>query len=185
MNKATKGAVAAGGAAVLLLGGLGSFALWQDSTTTDGGTIMSGELSIEQVGEPVWRETSGDVNTARVIDPATYRIVPGDTIEFTSEYSILAEGDNLIANLSADTATITGDADLRAAIGTPTVTATSGDTTLPTDGTAAIISSEDQNVQVQVTFTFDEDTTDQVAQNQSLNLENFTLDLNQVRSVAP
>ncbi|MGA9871021.1 MAG: alternate-type signal peptide domain-containing protein [Rhodococcus sp. (in: high G+C Gram-positive bacteria)] len=181
MNKATKGAVAAGGAAVLLLGGLGSFALWQDSTDTEGGTITSGELDIEPDGTPVWREISGDVNAASVIDPVTYRIVPGDIIEFTADYNILAEGDNLLADLKADTATITGDAALRSAIGTPTVTATSGGTQLPTDGTSARITSEDQDVQVKVTFTFNEATTDQIAQNETLNLENFTLDLVQVR----
>lgn len=187
MNKATKGAVAAGAAAVLLLGGLGSFALWSDSEDLDGGTITSGDLSLEQVGEPVWSEVSGDVNAAGVIDPATFLIVPGDVITYASTFEINASGDNLLADLSVNIADIAPGADnaeLVSYIDTDIV-ATSGATTLPTDGTTVRISSTDQTVALTVTFIFDRETPLQEAQNQSIDLEAFTLDLQQVRPVTP
>ena len=41
MNRTTKGAIAAGAAAVLLLGGAGSLAYWSDCQDAAGGTINS------------------------------------------------------------------------------------------------------------------------------------------------
>lgn len=183
MNKATKGAVAAGAAAVLLLGGLGSLALWSDSEELDGGTITSGDLSLTQDGEPVWREISGDVNAAGEIDPATFLIVPGDVVTYSSTFNIAASGDNLQADLSVDIADLapgTGNAQLLSRIDTDIV-ATSGATALPTDGETVRISTADQVVELTVTFTFDEETPLQEAQNQSIDLAAFTLVLEQVR----
>ncbi|OZE88478.1 hypothetical protein CH298_14355 [Rhodococcoides fascians] len=184
MNKATKGAVAAGAAAVLLLGGLGSYALWSDQETLGGGTITSGDLSLAPVAAPApqWRDVSPDVaGNPKVIDPATFLIVPGDIVEYTASFTIQASGDNLLADLSADTSAITGDALLRSKI-TTSVTATSGSTTLPTTGAKTRITSADQNVAVSVRFTFDPGTENQDAQNQSINLAAFALKLEQSRT---
>ncbi|WP_032364942.1 alternate-type signal peptide domain-containing protein [Rhodococcoides fascians] len=184
MNKATKGAVAAGAAAVLLLGGLGSYALWSDQETLGGGTITSGDLSLAPVATPApqWRDVSPDVaGNPKVIDPATFLIVPGDIVEYTASFTIQASGDNLLADLSADTSAITGDALLRSKI-TTSVTATSGITTLPTTGAKTRITSADQNVAVSVRFTFDPGTENQDAQNQSINLAAFALKLEQSRT---
>ncbi|NKU44191.1 alternate-type signal peptide domain-containing protein [Rhodococcus hoagii] len=52
MNKKTKGAIAAGAAAALLAGGAGSFALWSDSETLNGGTITAGTLTLTAQGSP-------------------------------------------------------------------------------------------------------------------------------------
>ena len=46
MNKASKGALAALAAGVLLLGGAGSLAFWTDTAEVAGGAINSGELSL-------------------------------------------------------------------------------------------------------------------------------------------
>lgn len=46
MNKATKGAVAAGAAGILLLGGAGTFALWEDNASITGGTVSTGHLDL-------------------------------------------------------------------------------------------------------------------------------------------
>ncbi|MCZ4080471.1 alternate-type signal peptide domain-containing protein [Rhodococcus sp. H36-A4] len=188
MKKATKGAVAAGAAAVLLLGGLGSFALWSDSEEIDGGTIESGELSLTEATAPVWRQTTTDVNAASVIPViADYRIVPGDVITYSATYNILAEGNNLLADLSVDIDDIApglGNEQLDEAVDV-TIAATSGGTTLPTDGNAVRITSTNQTVDLTITFAFDEGTENQDAQNQQLNLEAFTLVLQQSRTPAP
>jgi alternate signal-mediated exported protein len=184
MNKATKGAIAAGAAAVLLLGGLGSYALWSDQETLGGGTITSGDLSLTPAASPApqWRDVSPDVaGNPKVIDPATLLIVPGDIVEYTASFTIEASGNNLLADLSADTTAITGDAALRSKIAT-SVTATSGGTTLPTSGAKTRITSADQAVAVSVRFTFDPATANQDAQNQSINLAAFALKLEQSRT---
>ena len=46
MKKSTKGAVAAGAAAVLLLGGAGTLAFWNADGTAEGGTLTAGTLEL-------------------------------------------------------------------------------------------------------------------------------------------
>ncbi|MBY4129701.1 alternate-type signal peptide domain-containing protein [Rhodococcus fascians] len=196
MNKATKGAVAAGAAAVLLLGGLGSLAVWNDSETLGGGTITSGDLRLTLVENSVnWQDVSYDV-TPVDINIDTFRIVPGDTVAYTADFLVEAEGENLTANLTADTSTILADDDpasaqLLAAI-TPVVTATDeDDNPLPTDGAGTAVITRttsdpaDQTITVEVRFTFDRNTAGVVAQNQNISLANFTLDLTQIRPLVP
>ncbi|MET4047975.1 MULTISPECIES: alternate-type signal peptide domain-containing protein [unclassified Rhodococcus (in: high G+C Gram-positive bacteria)] len=188
MKKATKGAVAAGAAAVLLLGGLGSFALWNDSEDIAGGTITSGELSLTQATAPVWTQTTSDVNPAgEIADISAYRIVPGDIITYSASYGILADGDNLLADLSvniADIAPGAGNAELDDAVDV-SIAATSDTTPLPTNGDKVRLTSGDQTVNLTITFAFDSATTGQVAQNQQLDLEAFTLVLEQSRIKTP
>lgn len=199
MNKATKGAIAAGAAAVLLLGGLGSLAVWNDSETLGGGTITSGDLSLELVpNTAAWVDASDDVNGGvdlPIADIANFRVVPGDVVAYTAQFDIKAEGNNLTANLTADTANVTAGTDsdeLLAAI-TTSVSATSPTLgALPTTGTGAAVitapntAAEDQRITVRVEFAFDVTTGDAPgsgddAQNQNINLSNFTLDLTQIR----
>ena len=55
MNKLTKGAIATAAGIALLLGGAGTFALWNGQTTIAGGTISTGTLAIASTGSPVWK----------------------------------------------------------------------------------------------------------------------------------
>ena len=206
MNKATKGAIAAGAAAVLLLGGLGSLALWNDSETLGGGAITSGDLKLSLVANSAsWQDVSDDVDVdgdgvgTPIPVIADFRIVPGDTIAYTAQYLIEAEGENLTANLTADTAGVvagTGSAQLAAAIDT-TVTATDANgNVLPTDGQGTTViesvttTPQDQTITVRVEFEFDRTTGDAPgtgtnAQNQTIDLAAFTLNLDQIRPVTP
>lgn len=102
MKKTTKGALAAGTAAFMMLGGAGTFAVWTDDATADVGTIESGSMSIEPVLDPVsglacsdWRHGNG-----RAAGEAVVRIVPGDRITKTCSFTVRAEGDNLEATLT-------------------------------------------------------------------------------------
>ncbi|MDI9898125.1 alternate-type signal peptide domain-containing protein [Rhodococcus sp. IEGM 1381] len=204
MNKATKGAIAAGAAAVLLLGGLGSLAVWNDSETLGGGTITSGDLSLTLVpNSAAWFDASDDVNAGAdlpIADIAAFRIVPGDTVAYTARFNIQAEGNNLTANLTADISNIaagpgngttTDPGELLDAI-TTTVTATGATSgALPTTGTGGAVitapnsAAENQVVTVRVEFTFAIGTDGILAQNQNINLSAFTLDLTQIRPLVP
>src|SRR6188474_1998822 len=82
MNKLTKGTIAGAAGIALLLGGAGTFALWNDTADIAGGTISSGELSIDATTAGVWQDVSFDKTPPVVIDPATFLMVPGDTVEY-------------------------------------------------------------------------------------------------------
>lgn len=96
MNKTTKGAVAVGAAAVLLLGGAGSLAYWNATASVDGGQIEAGELTLT----PVADTGEWTFNGTTVADPTAVVVVPGDQLEYTGSYTIGAEGDNLQAGVT-------------------------------------------------------------------------------------
>ncbi|TNC19757.1 alternate-type signal peptide domain-containing protein [Georgenia sp. 311] len=98
-SRTTTGLVAGAAGAALLVGG-GTFALWSDSATVDGGTITSGTLDVELVGTPQWQDVSADrADSPHAIDLETFRIVPGDTIEGRYGIDAALEGDNMVAEL--------------------------------------------------------------------------------------
>lgn len=95
MKKNTKGAIAAGAAALLLAGGAGTMAAWSDSESLDAVTVTSGQLRIiEQPGGGwTWADDTE-------FDPTTDRLVPGDVVEYTADYKLVVEGQNLVASLT-------------------------------------------------------------------------------------
>jgi len=114
MKKSTKGALAAGAAAALLLGGAGSLAYWTADGVITGGSVTSGHLKLDADAPGSW-----SLNGTPVADISAVLIVPGDELEFTGSYTIDAAGDNLQADV-----TVTGGAasgDLAAHLTTPTV----------------------------------------------------------------
>jgi spore coat-associated protein N len=98
MNKATKGALAAGAAGILLLGGAGTFALWEDSASITAGTVSTGELELD-LGTGTWAQTA---TPATPININTFKIVPGDSLTYTTSVTATATGDNLTGELKID-----------------------------------------------------------------------------------
>ncbi len=98
MKKSTKGAVAAGAAAVLLLGGAGSLAYWTDDTTVDGGTIEAGSITLDSMDCDgfVYDSDGTDVNL----------VVPGDVVTNDCDVTLVLEGDNIGATLQIDDASV-------------------------------------------------------------------------------
>jgi alternate signal-mediated exported protein len=92
-NKAAKGALAAGVAAVLLLGGAGTLAFWSDSENVTGTPITSGELKL---GTPAcgtgWTLDGGTAFS-------TQKIVPGDVLTKVCTLDLIATGDHVGATL--------------------------------------------------------------------------------------
>lgn len=102
MNKTTKGALAAGAAALLLAGGAGTYAAWTDSgPATSGASVTTGHLAVDQVADSAsWTwQTAGLEGTP--FNPATDTLSPGDSIKFTGSYTLDIEGTNLWAELVA------------------------------------------------------------------------------------
>lgn len=88
MNKFVKGSIAAGAATLLLLGGAGTFALWNQSATVADATVSSGTLTLSA--------STGTWNTA----PSKW--VPGDSYTYSTNLTVTATGDNLQAWLTLD-----------------------------------------------------------------------------------
>lgn len=129
MNRTTKGALAGGAAAVLLLGGVGTLAFWTDTDIIAGTDIDSGHLSL---GTPVctgWLLDGGAAYVAQVL-------VPGDTLTQVCTYTVDTEGEHLTASFDATgPSDITGAPELMSEIGfTDTYTVDGGaddDTDVP------------------------------------------------------
>jgi alternate signal-mediated exported protein len=108
MNRFAKGAFAGAAGIALLLGGAGSFALWNGTATAAAGTIQSGTMTIATTpgAAPSWTVTHGSTTTSiAVID--SFRAVPGDVLTLTQKVDISATGDKLSAVLSIDPTSIT------------------------------------------------------------------------------
>lgn len=109
MNRVTKGAVSAAAAAVLLLGGAGSLAYWNDNVTVGGGDINSGELKLTDpdcdpgagTENSVWTLDTGEDESGEVFVPGTDTLVPGDVITKTCDIIVTAVGNHLRAGVTA------------------------------------------------------------------------------------
>lgn len=96
MNRLLKGSIAGAAGLVLLLGGAGTFAYWNDQVGIAGGPVTAGQLDISDDGVAgVWRD-----QTNTVITPATFRVSPGDTLTYTDQLTVTASGINLVASLA-------------------------------------------------------------------------------------
>ncbi|KQY59139.1 hypothetical protein ASD11_05985 [Aeromicrobium sp. Root495] len=98
MKKSTKGALAAGGAAVLLMGGVGTLAYWSDSATITGTSISSGKLSITDDTCGSWILDKGVVGKEATY--GTQLLVPGDSLTKVCTYKVNAAGAHLSATLT-------------------------------------------------------------------------------------
>jgi alternate signal-mediated exported protein len=109
MNKTTKGALSAGAAAVLLLGGVGSLAYWTDDESIAGGAINSGHLALTtdatNAGCGSWQLDSGE--SAALTYAAGDPLVPGDVLTRVCDYTIDADGNHLRATVDVSTPTLT------------------------------------------------------------------------------
>jgi alternate signal-mediated exported protein len=103
MNKLLVGAIAGAAGVALLLGGAGTFALWNDSAAVTGGTIVAGSLDVT----PTVTAGSWTVNGGTPRASLTgFKAVPGDVLAYTKTMDVTASGDNLLATLTLDPASI-------------------------------------------------------------------------------
>jgi alternate signal-mediated exported protein len=92
---AIKGTAAAAAGVAVLLGGAGTFALWNaDLEVGNADKVTAGELKVAEYTAGSWTDANkGDA----VIDSiADFRMVPGDTLVREDSASVIAYGDNLV-----------------------------------------------------------------------------------------
>jgi alternate signal-mediated exported protein len=124
MHKIVTGAIAGAAGIALLLGGAGSFALWNASASSAASAVSSGNLTLTANNDGVWTDITN--GRSATINPANVLMVPGNTYQFTQTLTIGATGQDLTANLTYAAQSITGDSALIAAT-TKTLSVTSSD----------------------------------------------------------
>lgn len=135
MNKFAKGSIAATAGIVLLLGGVGSLAYWNDAVALDGVAVEAGVLKLDAVN-------------ADWADDANEAWVPGNKNEYTAQLQLTAEGKDIKGEIAIDGASY----DVAAA------TAAGFAITLATDGVAKIAKNGGTPTDVTTELTFDEAT---------------------------
>ena len=111
---ALRGALSAATATAVLLGGFGAFALWQDNIDlATSGAIQTGSLKILNVDEKGWvfagdedGNNDGLTNVGQAIDLASFKVSPGDVLEWQATVTYEADGDDLRGQFSVDKETL-------------------------------------------------------------------------------
>ncbi|MCL1870778.1 MAG: alternate-type signal peptide domain-containing protein [Promicromonosporaceae bacterium] len=177
MQRLTKAAIATGGAAVLLLGGAGTYAFWTADATSTGSSFTSGTLTAANGTCSAWTYQTGG--------GAVTLVVPGDVVQTTCTMTVTGTGDHLAVNATLGNATWATANALTAA-----VTLSTG--ALTVDGTAAtnpidLSAGGTHTVTVVVTATFPYGTAtspDNTTQNLTATLSNVTVTFDQAQTAA-
>lgn len=109
MNRNAKGAIAVGAGALLLLGGGGTFALWNATSELGDSVVTAGELSLDDTAATgtwhLYDSTLGypaGVGSA-IADLTTFNIEPGTSIIYVvDDLEVTAEGSNLYYVFESD-----------------------------------------------------------------------------------
>jgi alternate signal-mediated exported protein len=104
MNKLVKGAIAGAAGIVLLMGGAGSLAYWNDSAQagpTTGTSITAGTLTVTAQNAGSWTKSFYNASNVQVGSSSSVgtlssvRIVPGNRLVYTQTFNIVGTGDDL------------------------------------------------------------------------------------------
>ncbi|GAA0959273.1 alternate-type signal peptide domain-containing protein [Frigoribacterium faeni] len=134
MNKLVKGSVAAAAGIALLLGGAGTFALWNANTEVAAASVTSGTLALSTTAAGSWTDITNGRNAA-ISDVSQFKIVPGNKLRFSQPMRIDATGNDLVADLTYSDASITGS--LKSVVVTGMgISSAAGSTSLPAGVTA-------------------------------------------------
>lgn len=105
MNRKTKGALAIGAGAIILLGGAGSYALWGDTEGVTGGDISTGAFKLDCGVGGTWTDKSPTMLGGTAINATTDLMVPGDIWEYSGNCTPTFSGKNIKATLGVDLGT--------------------------------------------------------------------------------
>lgn len=180
MNKSTKGALAAAAGAVLLLGGAGSLAYWNDTATVDGGTLNSGSLKLTDTtagggcSSAAWTLDAAENPPGSVFNLATDTLVPGDVLTKKCTYTISAVGKHLRATVAATGAAASGTL-------APALSTTGTFTSAGTAVTSVTSADNGKTLDATISVTFDP-ASDNTTQVKTATLNNLVVTLQQVHN---
>ncbi|MEZ0448101.1 alternate-type signal peptide domain-containing protein [Cellulomonas sp. ICMP 17802] len=181
MRKTTKGAIAVGAGVALLLGGAGTMAYWNTSTTLGtNASITSGSLTATPTGAASWKWAD-----ATAFAPATDVIVPGDVVSVTRTFTVAAKGNHLKADVVLSGGALGTGSPLTVA-STFTNTAPTAPATVVANGTNFTVSTGGSNASTTFTFTvtytitFPSSTTGTTFQTGNVSLADATITVTQI-----
>jgi alternate signal-mediated exported protein len=178
MNRIVTGAVAGAAAVLLLLGGAGTFALWNSTANANASSVSSGTLSLATAGAGTWTDTTNGRSTT--VSPASILMVPGNSYTFTQPLTVTATGSDLRAELTYDDSKVTGDAGLLAAtVRTLQVSSPSAAITASPKANTFVVAPSATASTVNVVFTISLPQAATTGQNGTVNLSNLTFTLTQ------
>ncbi len=179
LHKIVTGVIAGTTGIALLLGGAGTFALWNAEASTQGGTVASGTLSLRAVDDGRWTDVTN--GRSAVIRPADVRMVPGNTYRFRQTLQVEATGDDMAAALTYQPQSITGDRALvDATERTLSVTSDSGAVTQSAPGSNTFdVSPSDATTTVEVLFTIALPESAETGQDGTVDVSGLTFTLQQ------
>ena len=166
-----KGSAAIALGAALLLGGGGTLASWNAEATAAPGTIVSGDLNVENNTAGVWKDRNGTT-----INIATYKVVPGDKLTFKQDLAVTLTGNKMAANV-ATTGVSATNGFTPANVSVSPVALSVGVTPV---ANPLVASATTQTVTATVTFEFLSSTTGRVDANKTYNFNNVAFQLTQV-----
>jgi alternate signal-mediated exported protein len=135
MERVTKAAIATGAAAILLLGGAGTLAYWNQGGQSTIGGLTTGNLSADNQVCTDWTYANGSAEGTAVVNG----LVPGDEVTVTCTIDVTGKGDHLgivasFTGFSADSVNSQNITGLSATVGSPElVTGKEGGATIKTD----------------------------------------------------
>lgn len=176
MNRLTKAAIAAGGAAVLLLGGATTLAYWTADGTATGTDVTAGTLTMSDGECGAWALDGGGAVSAG--------IVPGDTVTSTCAMTVGGTGDHLaLGDITVSSPTWETENALTGALELSISSATLAgqELTLPLAEPVAVSASDELLVTLEATF---DETAGNETQTLTAALQDVTVQVTQAH-VAP
>ncbi|WP_191680724.1 alternate-type signal peptide domain-containing protein [Janibacter melonis] len=173
MSRTTTSLVAVGAGVILLSAAGGSFAQWSEGKDYTPGVITAGSLKM-QMEDGQWFDTKGtpDRSDDAAITASTFRLVPGDVLEYRVKVTPALVGDNLKADLKAVLGQQSGG--LKDIV---SVDAGFGDQLTKTIALTPQDSSQQREAVVRVSMPFGEKTATKVGQEQTLDLNTLRVSL--------
>jgi alternate signal-mediated exported protein len=180
MNKMVKGSLIGATGIVLLTGGFGTYALWQDSATLGSSTITSGTLDIA-ASSATWADASATKDDA-TWSPASDLMVPGDVVRRTQVFTLTGTGKNLAGKVTLTKGALSNTFSNQLTVD---FDVTSDDIDVVENGTTNEFSFNEPFDTAQltavVTYTFSPNATQQAAQNATATLADSTITIAQTR----
>jgi alternate signal-mediated exported protein len=166
MKNTLKGSLAVSAAAILLLGGTGSLAYWNDAENVPGVSITSGRLAL---GAP-------DCGSGWLLDGGTpfttQALVPGDSLTKVCTIDLTATGSHLGADLAISTASWAASNGLTSEL---TASATFRVNGVVTDHVTAADDTGSGEISATVTVTFDGPSATNASQDLTAALQTITI----------
>lgn len=176
MNKMVKGAIATGVGVILLAGGGGTLATWNQANTASMGSVVAGDLNLA-AGAGVWTNAAGTA----IPKIADYKVVPGDTLTYTQPLTVTLTGNLMTAKLAVTGASAASGFGDNAVVSATTLTNSKNGKVL---ADTVLVPADSGVVTASTTFTFKKSTTSTDATQATVDLSGIGYKLEQQAPVS-